>query len=250
MLVPLFRFVAAQIVAAQIRTSVSICRRLAKLREPFDSRIIEMHFPLRGACLPSDHAYALYGSICSHLPEVHEANWLGIHTVKGRKFRAGEIKLGRYPKLRMRLPIESAPLICKLAGANINVAGHSLQCGVPELHVLKPAKRLRSRLVVIKCNDSKGKTAEVPSFVESLKRQIDELGVSANVILEKVDCSLDGSDFSYARRILRVKSTTLTGFGVLLDNLSEADSIVIQESGLGGKRRMGCGLFEPFGRGE
>ena len=102
---------------------------------------------------------------------------------------------------------------------------------------------------MIKCKDSKGKSAEATSFLKSLQKQVSDLGVCADVILEK-EIFPRGEDGLLARRAMRVKSVTLTGYGVILDNLSERDSLLIQESGLGGKRRMGCGLFEPIGRGD
>jgi CRISPR-associated endonuclease/helicase Cas3 len=36
------------------------------------------------------------------------------------------------------------------------------------------------------------------------------------------------------------------GFGLKVRDLCDDDSIKLQERGLGGKRRMGCGIFVPF----
>lgn len=210
-----------------------------------NSEIIEMHFPVRGITLPSDHAYAAYSAISTMIPSVHGATWLGIHTIKGRKDGRGIIKLDRFTKLRLRLPAGMAPELCKLAGATLDITGHQIRCGIPQLHRLRPSSRLRSRLVMIKCKGSQGKTAEQTTFLESLGRQLATLGVDAGVSLER---NFELPDFPVCRRVIKVKSAILTGYGVILDNLSDQDSLLIQEKGLGGKMRMGCGLFDPIGR--
>ena len=214
-----------------------------------ESKIIELHFPLRGETLAADHGYFLYAAACNLIPEIHGADWLGIHTIKGHKHRDGVIAINSSTKLRVRLPSDKVTILCKLAGTSIELGAHSIQCGVPEIHLLKPAKRLRSRLVMIKCKDSEGKSADDASFQISLQRQIASLGVSAQVILEQ-QLIARGQDSLLARRVMKVKAVTLTGYGVILDNLNERDSLLIQEKGLGGKRRMGCGLFDPLGKGE
>jgi len=214
-----------------------------------EPQIVELHFSLRGETLPADHAYWLYAAVSQALPETHNADWLGIHTIKGRKLGNGLIKLGRFARLRMRLSFTRVPSVWGLAGAKLNVGGHLIQCGIPEIRPLKAAKTLRSRFVMIKCKGSEGRSAEVTSFLDSLVRQLESLGVSADVVLERGGVAR-GEDGFACRRVMSVKDAKLTGYGVILDNLNEHDSLTIQEVGLGGKRRMGCGLFEPIGRGD
>ena len=40
-------------------------------------------------------------------------------------------------------------------------------------------------------------------------------------------------------------SIRLVGFGLEILNLSDKDSLILQNFGLGGKRKMGCGIFVP-----
>lgn len=209
------------------------------------SKYIELNFPVRGDTLPSDHGYPLYAAISDTIPAVHNATWLGIHSIKGRRTGERVIELTRGARLRLRLPLEHAPLVSALAGKTLEITGHQVCLGVPTFNVIKPAKRLRSRLVMIKCKGSEGKSAEEETFKMSLEKQVKDLGISAQILLERNEFP-NGAHGSLARRVLRVKSAVLTGYGVILDNLSETDSILIQEVGLGGKRRMGCGLFDPL----
>ncbi len=48
------------------------------------------------------------------------------------------------------------------------------------------------------------------------------------------------------RRVMDVKGYTIVGFSVRLSGLNEGDSVLVQERGLGGKRKMGAGIFVPI----
>jgi CRISPR-associated protein Cas6 len=50
------------------------------------------------------------------------------------------------------------------------------------------------------------------------------------------------------RRVVRIKGVAITGYSLLVTELSAADSIKLQESGLGGRRHLGCGFFVPAKR--
>ena len=39
---------------------------------------------------------------------------------------------------------------------------------------------------------------------------------------------------------------TIVGFALAIHDLTDEGSILLQESGLGGRRRMGCGFFQPI----
>jgi CRISPR-associated protein Cas6 len=108
--------------------------------------------------------------------------------------------------------------------------------------LLKASGRLWSRTVIIKVAESP-KVAEPSSFLRAIDRQLSDMGVSAKVELELA--ATDSHSDEFARRILKVKDTVITGYGVTLDSLNEIDSLKVQELGLGGRRRMGCGLFVP-----
>jgi CRISPR-associated protein Cas6 len=106
---------------------------------------------------------------------------------------------------------------------------------------LEPSESLRARIVVIK--SAHEERVEPVSFLRSLDRQIEALGVSCKAQLERTRDR--GNPDCLARRVVSVKENIIVGYGVLLSGLNEADSIKIQIAGIGGRRRMGCGLFEP-----
>src|SRR5439155_1578765 len=45
------------------------------------------------------------------------------------------------------------------------------------------------------------------------------------------------------RRTLRVKDKQVVGFELAATGLSTEDSLRLQETGIGGRRHMGCGIF-------
>jgi CRISPR-associated protein Cas6 len=50
------------------------------------------------------------------------------------------------------------------------------------------------------------------------------------------------------RRVLRIKNKRIVGFPLTIPNLTAEESLLVQERGIGSRRRMGCGLFVPLPR--
>src|SRR5262249_46861053 len=124
------------------------------------------------------------------------------------------------------LPPSRIPSILKLAGKTLEVAGYRLGVGVPEIRPLRSVSALRSRVVTIK-----GFTQDV-GFLAAAERQLVALGVKGALRLGE-------------RRTVRVKDKQVVGFAVFVDELDTVSSIRLQETGLGGRRHMGCGVFVP-----
>ena len=78
----------------------------------------------------------------------------------------------------------------------------------------------------------KGFTEPEP-FLDSVCRKLDELSVA-------------GEPSVGPRRVVKVGNHTIVGFGLAIHELSDEGSITLQECGLGGRRRMGCGIFFPI----
>jgi CRISPR-associated endonuclease/helicase Cas3 len=47
------------------------------------------------------------------------------------------------------------------------------------------------------------------------------------------------------RRVLRIGGKRVVGFAVRVTGLTPQESLLLQEVGVGGRRRMGCGVFSP-----
>ena len=77
-------------------------------------------------------------------------------------------------------------------------------------------------------------TLDVAGFAEryarEVKRQLEAIGISKGFELR-------------GRRSLTVGGRRVVGYSVRVTGLSAKESLALQENGIGGKRRMGCGLF-------
>lgn len=187
---------------------------------------VDLAFRLMGTTLPVDHGYALYSAINRLVPELHDAKNIGLHPVRGRYGGDGNLLLMPSSSLTLRLPDERIRVFLKLAGKTLDVDGHHLRVGVPETRLLRPVATLYARLVTIKG------FMEPTTLLEAATRQIQEMGVTA---------ALHAGE----RRTLRVRDKQVVGFGVTATGLTAAASMQLQTIGIGGRRRMGCGIFVP-----
>lgn len=199
---------------------------------------IELSFPVHGKSLPADHNYGLYAALVHHVPELHQQNPLSILTVPGFPNRQGEINLTQYSCFKIRVPVPKIPLVYQLAGKRISIGKHEIQIGIPEASVIRPAKRLRSRIVTIK-----GYT-EADLFLSAAQRQLAQLGISAHL---SIPINWEGKP---CRKTIKIKQYTVVGFTTEVSSISLEDSLKLQVYGFGGKRRMGCGIFMPVREGN
>ncbi|MDQ3687273.1 MAG: type I-MYXAN CRISPR-associated protein Cas6/Cmx6 [Acidobacteriota bacterium] len=200
---------------------------------------VTVRFPVEGRRLPADHGYALYSAITRLLPAAHAARWLAVELISGVPWREGIIVLPtRGAALYLRLPADHYAAVLPLAGKRLDIDGHPLRLGIPSARPLTPAASLYARTVTIK------KFTEPEPFLDAARRQLDTLGITATLELPHDD------EGRRRRRVLRIKDKTIVGFSLAAHDLTDADSIKLETLGLGGRRAMGCGIFNPIARGN
>lgn len=196
---------------------------------------VVVHFPVQGRQLPADHGYTLYSAVTRQLPALHGAPWLGLELLSGVPWREGVIVLPtRGAQLRLRIPADRYAAVLPLAGKRLDIAGYPLRLGIPVARPIQPAPSLYARAVTIK------KFTEPESFLDAARRQLDALGVSATLELpldEQGRCR---------RRVIQIHGKLIIGFSLAAHGLADEDSIRLQTHGLGGRRSMGCGHFNPI----
>lgn len=199
---------------------------------------VELSFRVIGETLPADHGYGLYSAIAHLCPDIHEQDGVSILTIPGEPDRKGKIHLSRSSQLRIRLPYEpeKLALALPLAGQTLTIGKHSVQLAIPQIHPLRPVDKLRSRIVTIK------KFQEPEPFKEAAQRQLDALGIQGNLILPL------NEEGEPSRKAIKIKTYSVVGFSLIVTDLNEEDSLKLQQHGLGGKHRMGCGIFTTFPR--
>jgi CRISPR-associated protein Cas6 len=201
--------------------------------------MVNLYYPVLGTTLPTDHGYALYGALARALPTLHEAGpRLLVGPILGQY--VGDRTLRLEPKrshLRLRLSAEDIGKVLPLAGKALEVDRHKIRLGVPRVMALEPAPTLVARMSLVKG------FKEPEPFLEAVRRQLGGLGVAAEASIPLVR---KGPHQGKPRRhVIQVKEQRLVGFTVVLTGLRQEHSIAVQEHGLGGKQRMGCGFFVP-----
>jgi CRISPR-associated protein Cas6 len=191
---------------------------------------VDLAFRLAGTLVPRDHGYALFGALARVLGDLHGARWLAVHPIYGTPRPDGLLTLDpRRGSLCLRVEPGEIPRVLPLAGKRLDLDGHTALVGVSSVYALGPARALAARMVTIKG------FLEPEPFREAAVRQLEALGVKARVEVGR-------------RRVLKVAGDTVVGFQVALHDLEEEGSVRVQYAGLGGRQRMGCGVFVPVGR--
>ncbi|HUG76259.1 MAG TPA: type I-MYXAN CRISPR-associated protein Cas6/Cmx6 [Burkholderiales bacterium] len=192
-------------------------------------------FAIACPCLPVDHAYALQQAIEEALPWFAQEPQAGLHTVHGAASSSGWMRpegahallqLSHRARLALRLPAHRAEQAAALVGRTLQVAGWPLHVEKMALRPLSRITTLFSRCVVLAAGDE-------AAFVSAATEELGALGIRA----ERMVCG----------RVTPVATPerTYQGRSLMLAGLTLEQSLLLQQSGLGGGRRFGCGLFIP-----
>lgn len=194
--------------------------------------ILDLFFPLQGREIPVDHGYLLFAALsrCLEVPDdpwLHESKDVGIHLIRGRYQGLGRLALGPNAKLGVRLPAALIPRLLPLAGKSIDVAGSKLRLGIPQPHALTPVPNLYAHLVTCRNGQDEAR------FDAEIARQLETLGIRGQIQRGP-------------RRTFTIKDKKVVAHSLLVTELTAEESIRLQEAGLGGRRKMGCGVFVPW----
>jgi CRISPR-associated protein Cas6 len=214
---------------------------------------VDVAFAVSGDKAPVDHGYALYGSISRILPQLHPPHgalqetelgqdlWrsVGIHPMNGRICGNRLLKIDAGTQVRIRIDREQVEQVMPLAGRVLELDGWTIRIGKPKIEPLVPSVFLRSRLVVIK-----GFMEPAP-FLEAVARQLQQLRISGQpgIPYRKSNGAATGSPL--LRRTLQIRDKVVVGYALEVSALTAEEAVALQEHGLGGRRRFGCGIFVP-----
>lgn len=206
---------------------------------------IEIQFSLRGKTLPADHGYALYSALKKALQEDDEVmpndlpKDVHLSSIAGVPDRSGLIYLNRGSRFRLRCSSENFQIWYRfLQNQVFDIRGHLIRLIQPQITLPKANRVLASRLVTFKLSDIDH--AEVPRFfLESCQKGLERLEIQGQAFIPS------DPDGDLARRTLQVKDKKILGFSVVVEGLSDEDSLKLQWHGLGGRKHFGCGWFYP-----
>jgi hypothetical protein len=229
--------------------------------------MFDLLFPVLGETLPTDHAYPLYAALTQVVPAFHDPEGgLRFAMLRGTPEAPGKFRLSDRSRLRIRVPEDRVRLVLPLAGKRLDVAGHALRIGVPSVTTLHPAATLAARVVTFKHSPpgtgrrarakqpAKAARAEASKhagdparFLATARAKLAELGVEGEPAIPLITTGPRAGQPQ--RRVIRVRGNALVGYALLVSGLSAEHSIKLQECGLGGRMRIGCGFFLPVKEG-
>lgn len=190
---------------------------------------VDLCFQVIGRAVPVDHGFALYGALSRVLPFLHEEQDVALKLIRGRYLGNGILDISPISELVLRIPVARLSRYISLSGNTLEVMGEKLRVGVPKTKGLVPSVALFSPLVTTKNGRDQSR------FEAEIRRQMAELYIKGKVSITR-------------RRTFQIHGKQVVGYSVLVSELTAEESIVLQENGLGGRRKMGCGFFEVWRR--
>jgi CRISPR-associated protein Cas6 len=188
--------------------------------------MVDVQYPLYGSALPRDHRPALAAALERLVPWLADPTQAGLNRINVVAGLGPTALLSQRSRLALRVRREKVEALAPLGGATLDVGGYTLRLGdAPLVRELLPYGTLYAHLVASSGDDEL-------AFLSEVEQELTSLGVPCRPICGR-------------RQVFDLDGEPLTGFSLMLDGLSAAGSLRVLESGLGGHRRLGCGIFVP-----
>lgn len=210
----------------------------SEMLENRNSPYIDLIFSLLGESLSLDNGYEVFAALSKICPIIHDLEHISILPIAGIPKPPKSIKLTNRSKLIIRLPIDQVPLVYSLGGQTFTIGKNQYKLGFPELKTLHPTSALYSRLVIIR-----GYQEPQAFLIKAQRLLIEKLGVQGNItFLTRANGEPQCRELTINNKsgVFEVK-----GFGLKVSDLSDEDSITLQQFGIGGKHKMMAGVFVP-----
>ena len=199
--------------------------------------VIDLSFVVKCKCLPLEHMQELYESLSEVLPQLKDDKFAGIHPINGSESGNGWersndpnelIYLSRRQKMSIRISKDYLQDAENLVGQTINVAGYDVELGKTSIKKLSDLPTTFCRSIMV---DSR---MDEDDFLQWAFNELKALNITVNKMMagkERVVQLPNGGE-----RITR---------SLMVAELRQAESIRLQQHGLGEGRKLGCGIFLP-----
>ena len=181
-------------------------------------------FSLSGGEIAEDHSFALEQAVKAVLPWFDEESDAGILPLSGLARGNGVRFVGRRSRLILRLPNRRLASADFLIGKHFDLGGEVL-VGAAEQCAIFPARVVYSAVVTMD-------TADEVEFMARCNAIFAQRGLTPQMVTGKA------RQLSFADGIVH-------GFSLMLHGLNAAQTVALQEAGLGAHRGLGCGIFVP-----
>jgi len=203
--------------------------------------VVDLAFSIQCRQLPVDHLHALSTALQDALPDMRKAG-IGLHEVHIAGSQNGwerpDPESGQYlmpsrrTRLSIRVPRDQAEEITRrLQGLTLDIDGCKLTLGSPREKPIGTHDTLYARHVLMQ--DTVEKEDE-NLFLERMARELKNKGIQ----VKKALCGKTSK--------IGTDGEPLCTRSLMIADLSPADSIRLQQEGLGEHQHLGCGIFLPM----
>ena len=201
-----------------------------------EKSVVDVSYRINCRALPVDHAHALATAVFGVLPWVEEEPKAGVHSIHVADSGNGWMRPdkpddlvfpSRRTRMTLRIPQDRTDDAMELVGCTLDIAGNPLEVGEATIKDLAGISTLFARYLVATDDD------EEETFLADIADQLKEIGIRPR----KMMCGIS--------KTIRTPDDTIRTRSLMLADLSHEDSLLLQQSGLGEHRHLGCGIFVP-----
>jgi len=204
--------------------------------QPRDKSVVDISFRISCRALPVDHAHALSAAVQKELPWLGEEPRAGVHSIhvadSGNGWMRPEnpddlVFPSRRTRMTLRVPTHRSDDAMALVGCTLDVAGNPLEVGEATVKQLDAVTTLFARYLVATDDDNE------EEFLADIADRLKTLGVRPR----KMMCGIS--------KTIQTPGDTIRTRSLMLADLGRDESVLLQQSGLGEHRHLGCGIFIP-----
>lgn len=198
--------------------------------------VVDVAFRIVCRSLPVDHAFALSQAVAAVLPWLTDEALAGVHTIHVAESGNGWMRpetadavlyLSRRTRLVLRLPKHRLQDAQALSGRTLQVGRNPMQVEAAAVRLLGASATVFSRYIV----STGGQDEE--AFLAETARTLAAMGIRARKML----CGIE--------RVIATPARAIHTRSLMIAELAPAESVTLQQRGLGPLRHLGCGLFIP-----
>lgn len=198
-------------------------------------KVVDLHFKIDCKQIPTCHAWELSQALVQALPWIKDEPELGIHQIHGATSANGWerppdgelIHLSKRTRMQLRVPIARIKDSSKLVGHTLDVAGHAVTVGKMSRKPIEPFATLFARYIVASAEMSED------DFLQMVVTDLKSRGIQPRKLLCGMRHEFDANGKKIETRSL------------MIADLETASSVLLQETGVGPYRHLGCGIFVP-----
>jgi len=199
--------------------------------------IIDVAFSIDCKMLPLDHAHDLSIALGEVVPWLIDDPECGIHQIYGAESGNGWFRpedpeneilvISKRQKMTVRIPRKKLDDLESLVGAELDIAGHTVTVGKFKTKKLSDMPTVFARSVITQAGQDED------AFMQQAAGQLKEMGI-------RVRKMMAGKE-----RLIRTPDDVIATRALMLADMEQEHSVMLQEKGLGAGRKLGCGLFLP-----